>query len=53
MVSEERRKIQENIDRLSNDIQKEEEEQEKKKQLFVEDLDHQVHAKTWRFQIGQ
>ncbi len=45
MVSEERRKIQENIDRLSHDIQKEEEEQEKKKQLFVEDLDHQVAEK--------
>ena len=45
MVSEERRKIQENIDRLSHEIQREEEEREKKKQLFVEDLDHQVAEK--------
>ena len=45
MVSEERRKIQENIDRLSHEIQREEEEREKKKQLFVEDLDQQVAEK--------
>ena len=48
MVSTERRKIEENIDRLSQEIQKEEAEKEKKKQLFVEDLDNQVAEKENR-----
>ena len=45
MVSTERRKIEENIERLSQEIQREEAEKEKKKQLFIEDLDNQVAEK--------
>ena len=48
MVSTERRKIEENIDRLSQEIQREEAEKEKKKQLFIEDLDNQVAEKENR-----
>lgn len=45
LVSTERLKIEEGIDRLTNDIQKEEKEASQKKAMFVEDLDHQVKEK--------
>ena len=45
MVGNERMKIEEHIDKLSKDIEKEEEKNKKKKELFVEDLDKQVEEK--------
>lgn len=45
LIESERSKIEETIQRLSADIQKEENEREKKKQVFVEDLDKQVEEK--------
>lgn len=45
LIASERCKIEENIERLSSDIQKEENEREKKRQVFVEDLDKQVEEK--------
>ena len=45
MVGNERMKIEEHINKLSQDIEKEEEANKKKKDLFVEDLDKQVEEK--------
>ena len=45
MVGNERMKIEEHINKLSRDIEKEEEANKKKKDLFVEDLDKQVEEK--------
>ena len=45
MVGNERMKIEEHINKLSQDIEKEEEDNKKKKELFVEDLDKQVEEK--------
>ena len=46
MVGNERIKIEEHINKLSQDIEKEEEANKKKKDLFVEDLDKQVEEKV-------
>jgi hypothetical protein len=45
MVSAEREKIEETIDRLSRDIEQEEKEALEKKVVFIEDLDNQVNEK--------
>ena len=45
LVSVERAKVEESIDRLSKDIQREEKEAQDKKALLVEDLDEQVKEK--------
>ena len=45
LVAIERSKIEENIDRLSKDIQQEESERQRKRDMFVEDLDNQVEEK--------
>ncbi len=50
LVATERAKVEEAIERLSNDIQREEQEAHSKKALLVEDLDGQVKEKLEQIQ---
>ena len=44
-IEVERSKIEENIDRLSKDIEKEEDVKQRKREVFIEDLDQQTEEK--------
>lgn len=50
IIEAERNRIEEGIDSLSKDIQKEEEDREEKRKMFVEDLDQQVAERDQIFQ---